>query len=92
MRHAFQYHVLVYGFWIGCSFSSQLTPDVDDERSYAADECEADEEPPGGGVAADQVPGPVLHVGVERRLDQQLLVSSLLGLERLGRANKKEGS
>ena len=59
-----------------------LTPNVKNECGDGACEGEDDEYPAGGGVAADEVASPVLHVAVHRRLAQQLLLRRLVVPER----------
>ena len=51
-----------------CLRAESLTPDVEHEGGDGAGEGEDDEDAAGGGVAADEVARPVLHVGVHRGL------------------------
>ncbi len=69
--------------------SLYLTPNVDDERGLRADEGEHDENPACGGVSADQVSGPVLHVSVDGRLDEHLLLWCLVHPPPLERRDKQ---
>jgi len=55
-----------------------LTYNVECESCNRADECENDQEPAGGRVAADQVLGPVLHVCVQGWLGLEAKISSKL--------------
>ncbi len=57
-----------------------LTYNVKYESYNGADECENDQEPAGGRIAADQVLGPILYVRVQGRLGLEAKISSKLNL------------